>query len=77
MVAVHRQLQQEAEDKEREELEEACASPQSDGMQFAAERLEVVQTTVKEQFKEVFTELKEALEVTHKRLIFCGHDSTS
>lgn len=58
-----RKLLAEAEDKELEEFRHACAFPQSEGVAFALEKLRDVQTDVKEQFKEVFIELKEALEV--------------
>lgn len=37
--------------------------PQSEGVSFALEKLEAVQTDVKEQFREVFVELKDTLDV--------------
>ena len=40
-------------------------------MAFATEILEAVQADVKEQFKEAFVELKEALEVTALSLFHC------
>ena len=59
-----RKLQQELDERELQEFKDACASPHTDGVAFAAEILEAAQSDVKEQFKEAFVELKEALEVT-------------
>lgn len=65
-----RQRQAEADKEELQDLKEACLFPQSDGVTFAAERLEAAQADVKEQFKVVFAELKEALEVNWGQLIY-------
>lgn len=53
----------EEEQRELEEFQEACLLPQSEGIAYAAEKLAAVQANVKEQFKEVFLELKLSLEV--------------
>lgn len=37
--------------------------PRSEGVSFAMEKLETLETDMKEQFREVFAELKETLEV--------------
>ncbi|CAM9327393.1 unnamed protein product, partial [Hapterophycus canaliculatus] len=66
--ATAKKLLAEAEEKEVEEFQQACAFPQSEGVALALEKLRGVQTDVKEQFKEVFFELKEALE-THKKFV--------
>lgn len=58
-----RELQAATDAKELEELKEACTSPVSEGIAFATKRLEATRTDLKQQFKEVFQELKEALEV--------------
>ncbi|CAM9739817.1 unnamed protein product [Ectocarpus sp. 6 AP-2014] len=58
----------EAEQKELEEFKEACLLPQTEGVAFAADKLAAVQASVKEQFKDVFLELKEALEA-HKKFV--------
>lgn len=59
----HRELQAAADAKELEELREACSAPLSEGVQFASSRLEAAQAEVKEQFKVVFQDFKDALEV--------------
>ena len=43
--------------------------PQSEGVAYAVEKLGAVQANVKEQFKEVFLELKRSLEVTSSSFI--------
>lgn len=53
----------EAERQELEEFKEACLLPKTEGVAFATDKLAAVQASVKEQFKDVFLELKEALEV--------------
>ncbi|CAM9609344.1 unnamed protein product [Ectocarpus fasciculatus] len=58
----------EAEQQELEEFKEACLLPQTEGVAFATDKLAAVQDDVKEQFKEVFLELKEALEA-HKKFV--------
>ena len=62
-------MQQEIDEKELQDFKDACASPQSDGVAIAADILEAAQADVKEQFKEAFIELKEALEVTAPSLL--------
>ncbi|CAM9866966.1 unnamed protein product, partial [Ectocarpus sp. 12 AP-2014] len=58
----------EAERQELEEFKEACLLPQTEGVAFATDKLAAVQASVKEQFKDVFLELKEALEA-HKKFV--------
>lgn len=48
---------------EQDDLNKACMAPQSEGLPFATERLENTQADIKQQFKEVFQELKDTLEV--------------
>lgn len=60
---LNRKLQAEADTKELEDLKEACAAPDSAGLPFAAQRLEMVHVVLKGQFKQVFEELRDALEV--------------
>lgn len=57
----------EEEQLELGEFQEACALPQSEGVAYAVEKLAAVQANVKEQFRDVFLELKQALEVTSRR----------
>ncbi|CAM9796586.1 unnamed protein product [Ectocarpus sp. 4 AP-2014] len=58
----------EAEQQELEGFKEACLLPQTEGVAFATDKLAAVQASVKEQFKDVFLELKEALEA-HKKFV--------
>lgn len=58
-----RKLLAEAEQRELEEFKEACLLPRSEGVSYAVEKLEALQAEVKEQFREVFVELKDTLEV--------------
>ena len=76
-MRVARKLREEEDAKELEELDMACAEPEIEGLTFAAERLERTQADIKEQFREVFQELKDALEVrsTPKRFIFSLHEN--
>ena len=53
----------EEEQLELEEFQEACVVPESEGVAYAVEKMAAAQTSVKEQFKEVFLELKLSLEV--------------
>lgn len=46
-----------------EEFKEACLLLRSEGVSYAVEKLEALQAEVKCQFREVFVELKETLEV--------------
>lgn len=63
LLCVLRRAQTEADQKELQELEVACADPARAGLAFAQDRLENAQSEVKEQFRGAFQELKEALEV--------------
>lgn len=56
-------MQAAADAKDLEELRAACAAPLSDGAEFATSRFEATRASVKEQFKDVFNELMDALEV--------------
>lgn len=67
---LHRKKQTEEDLREMKDLQEACVLPRSDGMTYASERLKTMQADVKAQFKEVFLELKEALEAS--RLLKLG-----
>ncbi|CAB1105899.1 unnamed protein product [Ectocarpus sp. CCAP 1310/34] len=58
----------EAERQELEEFKVACLLPQTEGVALATDKLAAVQASVKEQFKDVFLELKEALEA-HKKFV--------
>lgn len=58
-----RKLEKEEEEKELQDLEAVCASPEKEGIEFAAVRLETIQDHLKEQFNEIFAELKQTLEV--------------
>lgn len=58
----------EEEQRELEEFRDACQLPQSEGVAYAVEKMAVAQADVKEQFKEVFLELRESLEVCKGRI---------
>lgn len=58
-----RKLQKEEDEKEINDLEAVCASLEKEGVEFAAERLEAIQHYLKDQFMEIFVELKQTLEV--------------
>lgn len=60
---VCRKAQAEADEQELNGLEEALESSPAEGVEFATDRLHNAETTVKDQFKEVFQELRDALEV--------------
>lgn len=53
----------EEEQQELEDFRAACQLPGSEGVPYAVEKLGLAQADVKEQFKEVFLELKQSLEV--------------
>lgn len=57
----------EEEQLELEEFQEACLVPESEGVAYAVEKMAAAQTSLKEQFKEVFLELKRSLEVIGRR----------
>lgn len=63
LPANHRKRLAEEEQLELEEFQDACMLPQSEGVAYAMEKLGSVQANVKEQFKEVFLELKQSIEV--------------
>eukprot|EP00752_Nemacystus_decipiens_P008313 g7431.t1 len=58
----------EDEQQELEEFQEACLAPESEGVAYAVEKMGEAQANVKEQFKEVFLELKQSLEM-HKKFV--------
>lgn len=58
-----RKLEEEKDAMELDQLNDACMAPGLEGLPFATEILENTQADIKQQFKEVFQELKDTLEV--------------